>query len=203
MLQAQEVKEKLKILFDLHRKIANASVVRIDTQDDTSAFILFESINNRGTSLLPMDLIKNSIIGQSQDKNPEKTNETWQTIIKNLDNSKSQINYLRHFYQAFRPEGKLFSLNKGTDKITKTKLIPVYTDAIRSKSDEILTELTNKSEIYKYFVSPERIDKDSDFAKYQKKLTELSKLSIVPSYTLLLYLFSNIRNKILPTCLII
>lgn len=190
LLSSQNKLEQTKFLFDFHEKIANALVVRIDTQDTTSAFILFESINNRGTSLLPMDLIKNSIIGRLSD-NPEQTNQTWQKIINNIKDSTAQISYLRHFYQAFRHEGILFSKTKGTDKITKTKLIPVYTDAVREKPDSILQELTKKSDIYKNFVSPEQIEASSEFEKYKNKLIDLDKLSIIPSYTLLLYLFSR------------
>lgn len=200
ILQNKNPSQQLDELLSLHNKISTASVVRIDTEDEASAFILFESINNRGTSLLPMDLIKNSLIASLQKKDnqindPQRTNEVWQTIIKNINNSKSQISYLRHFYQAFKPVGNLFNATKGTDKITKTKLIPVYTEAIRNNADEILRNLTDKSEIYKIFIYPDQIKDCPSYEKYTNKLTDLHKLSAIPSYTLLLYLFSQYPDK--------
>ena len=67
------VDQQLQQLFEFLNKVTSALMVRIDTEDASSAFILFESINNRGMPLTPIDLIKNSIIGHTQ-ATPEKTN---------------------------------------------------------------------------------------------------------------------------------
>ena len=178
-------------LFKLLDKITAACVVRIDTQDAASAFILFESINNRGVPLTPMDLIKNSMISSLKNQSAEQTNEEWQQIINNLNDYDVQVRYLRHFYQAFKPVGLIWDKDKGKDKITKNDLIQTYTAVIKQQPENVLRELTVKSEIYKALSFPENITADSTFIRYQNKLVDLKKLGIAPAYTLLLFLFDR------------
>lgn len=180
--------KQVELLFALLEKITSACVVRIDTEDATSAFILFESINNRGMPLTPVDLIKNSMIGTLKNS-PEKTNRIWQQLINNLNDYDVQVRYLRHFYQAFKPADRIFDSKKGKEKITKNDLIKIYTDIIKEKKDEVLTELVEKSEIYKVFAFPEDMDSENRFIRYKGKLQDLKKLGTAPSHTLLLYLF--------------
>ena len=179
--------KQVEALFNLLEKITSACVVRIDTEDATSAFILFESINNRGMPLTPVDLIKNSMIGTLN--KPEETNRTWQQLVNNLNDYDVQVRYLRHFYQAFKPAGRIFNPESGKEKITKNDLIKTYTEIIKEKKDKVLTELVEQSEIYKVFAFPEDIDSDNRFTCYQGKLQDLKKLGTAPSHTLLLYLF--------------
>ena len=178
-------------LFELLDKIIAACVVRIDTQDAASAFILFESINNRGVPLTPMDLIKNSMISSLKNQSAEQTNEEWQQIINNLNDYDVQVRYLRHFYQAFKPVGLIWDKDKGKEKITKNELIQTYTAVIKQQPENVLRELTVKSEIYKALSFPENVTPDSTFTRYQNKLIDLKKLSIAPAYTLLLLLFDR------------
>ena len=178
-------------LFKLLDKITAACVVRIDTQDAASAFILFESINNRGVPLTPMDLIKNSMISSLKSQSAEQTNEQWQQIINNLNDYDVQVRYLRHFYQAFKPVGLIWYKDKGKDKITKNDLIQTYTAVIKQQPENVLKELTVKSEIYKALSFPENVMPDSTFIRYKNKLIDLKKLGIAPAYTLLLFLFDR------------
>ena len=179
--------KQVELLFALLEKITSACVVRIDTEDATSAFILFESINNRGMPLTPVDLIKNSMIGTLN--KPEETNRTWQQLVNNLNDYDVQVRYLRHFYQAFKPAGRIFNPESGKEKITKNDLIKTYTEIIKQKPDEVLAELVKQSEIYKVFAFPEEIDSDNRFIRYKGKLQDLKKLGTALSHTLLLYLF--------------
>lgn len=183
--------DEVDTLFKLLDKITAACVVRIDTQDAASAFILFESINNRGMPLTPMDLIKNSMISNLKNQSAEQTNEEWQQIINNLNDYDVQVRYLRHFYQAFKPVGLIWDRDKGKDKITKNELIQTYTAVIKQQPENVLRGLTVKSEIYKALSFPENITTDSTFIRYQKKLIDLKKLGIAPAYTLLLFLFDR------------
>ena len=178
-------------LFKLLDKITAACVVRIDTQDAASAFILFESINNRGVPLTPMDLIKNSMISSLKNQSAEQTNEEWQQIINNLNDYDVQVRYLRHFYQAFKPIGLIWDKDKGKDKITKNDLIQTYTAAIKQQPENVLRELISKSKIYHALSFPEDIAANSAFVRYQNKLVDLKKLGIAPAYTLLLLLFDQ------------
>ncbi|MFQ1023495.1 DUF262 domain-containing protein [Avibacterium paragallinarum] len=185
-------KDDIKALFDFLDKVTSACVVRIDTKDETSAFILFESINNRGVPLTPMDLIKNTMISSINNKTAEETNLEWQKVVNNLSDYDVQVRYLRHFYQAFRPIGLIFSPDKGKEKITKNDLIRTYTEIIKVNAENVLVELIKKSFIYKFLSYPENIqERDELWSKYKNKLFDLKKLGISPAYTLLLFLFEK------------
>ncbi|OOH88621.1 hypothetical protein BMT54_08630 [Pasteurellaceae bacterium 15-036681] len=170
-------------------------MVRIDTKDESSAFILFESINNRGVPLTPMDLIKNSMINHITTKGAAETNVEWQKIVNNLADYDVQVRYLRHFYQAFRPIGLIFPADKGKEKITKNDLIQTYTDVIKNNAEQVLEELIKKSRIYHSLSYPENILNDNALFNYKDKLLDLKKLGIAPAYTLLLFLFEQYPDQ--------
>lgn len=169
-------------------KLNSATLVRIDVEDATSAFILFESINNRGTPLSPIDLIKNMIIGKFSD-DPEAANDRWQTIIKNIEDYNDQVRYVRHYYHAFQSDKKI-KLSK-YKKATRSNIIKIYEEHIKKRDAQfIFEELIEKSKIYNLFVSPENIEKESENRIYQNKLVDLKRLGIAPGYAFMLYVFS-------------
>jgi uncharacterized protein with ParB-like and HNH nuclease domain len=178
-------------LFLYLNKVLSALMVKIEVDDISSAFTLFESINNRGMPLTPIDLIKNSIIGKIGN-NPENTNFQWQTIVKNIESYDEQIRFLRHYYHAFQENSKV--KRPSFTKATKSNIIKIYSEHIKLDVEFIFNELINKSKIYTLFVHPYNIDKGDEFYKYQDKLIDLKRLGIAPSYSLLLYLFSTLKD---------
>jgi uncharacterized protein with ParB-like and HNH nuclease domain len=178
-------------IFIFLKKLTSAMVVKIDVKDIASAFTLFESINNRGMPLTPIDLIKNSIIGK-MDKDPEKTNNEWQIIVKNIEGYDDQVRFLRHYYHAFQNNDKI----KITPyvKATKSNIMKIYVEHIKNNVGFIFKELIEKSYIYTLFVQPEKID-DSKFLKYKNKLIDVKRLGIAPSYSLLLHIFVNHEHE--------
>jgi len=184
----------IKKIFNFYDKLASAFIVKIDVADEASAFTLFESINNRGIPLTPIDLIKNTIIGRMAELNEkaDKINEDWQIIVKNIETYSDQIRFLRHFYHAFQKNPKI-KVPKYT-KATKTNIIKIYPALIKDSSDidvdNTLKELIEKSNIYSTFISPDTIKTDNQFHIYRHKLKDLERLGVAPSYSLLLYIFS-------------
>lgn len=181
----QENTFSIKNLFDFLEKVNSAMVVKIEVKDIASAFTLFESINNRGMPLTPIDLIKNSIIGK-MNTDPEKTNQEWQKIVKNIESYDDQVRYLRHYYHAFQNsnEVKIMSFSKAT----KSNIMHIYSNHIKKNVNFIFNELIDKSRVYTLFVQPHSIE-CINFAKYKNKLIDLKRLGIAPAYSLLLYLF--------------
>ncbi|MFD1259782.1 DUF262 domain-containing protein [Entomomonas asaccharolytica] len=175
-------------LFDLLDKIMSAMLVKIDVGDISSAFILFESLNNRGMPLTPIDLIKSSIIGRIGG-NPNDSNKRWQIIINNVPDYPNQERFLRHYYHAYkhRPEIAV----KNFPKPTKSNLIKIYGEHINKNAKFIFNELINQSEVYKKIISPELMDTDDNYFRYREKLIDLKRLGVVPANALILYLFSQ------------
>lgn len=178
-------------LFNLLDKINGALVVRIEVKSDQDAFILFESINNRGMPLSPIDLIKNKIFAQlAKNKlgNIEQNNKEWQKVLDSIDDFNDQVRFLRHYYHAFQNDGKIGI--KGYTKATKSNIIKIYSEHIEKDVKFIFDELIEKAKIYNQFVHPELLEKN----KYRKKLIDLQRLGIAPAYSLLLFLFSNFKD---------
>jgi uncharacterized protein with ParB-like and HNH nuclease domain len=191
-----EVDSEGKKLFDLeelfayHQKLDSALLVRIDVRDLNSAFILFESINNRGIPLTPIDLIKNAMIANI-DEDPEKTNEKWQIIIDNVEGYADQIRFLRHYYHAFYFDPKVQL--KSFSKAGKADIIKIYETHIKNKSNApyIFEQLIDKSKIYQKFITPEKISAEDKDYRYKAILQDLQHLGVAPGYALLLHLFSE------------
>lgn len=176
----------IQTLFDFLEKILSSLIVRIKADDISSAFTLFESINNRGIPLTPLDLIKNSIIGSiSEDHN--ETNERWQIIINNIEKYDDQVRYLRHYYHAFSYKEKV-KLPK-YQKAMKSTIIKIYSELIKQDVSFIFDDLIEKSKIYTDFINPQ------DAIKYSSKLEDLSRLQVAPTYSLLLHLFAEKKDE--------
>ncbi len=97
--------------------INNVVVVRLDVGEAKDAYKLFETINNRGLSLCPTDIIKNFLLGHASTINPDvldDVRENWKSLIVNLDG----INADNFFRQLMSSQ-----LNR---KITFTYLIDEF-----------------------------------------------------------------------------
>ena len=187
----QNVIFTIENLFDFLKKVTSAMVVKIDVKDIASAFTLFESINNRGMPLTPIDLIKNSIIGKIN-IDPEKTNEEWQKIVKNIESYDDQVRFLRHYYHAFQYDSKI-KISPYV-KATKSNIMSIYATHIKNNVNFIFREFIDKSNIYTIFVQPDKIE-ESKFLQYKNILIDLKRLGIAPAYSLLLHLFVKHSNE--------
>ncbi|MFS0667199.1 DUF262 domain-containing HNH endonuclease family protein [Peribacillus frigoritolerans] len=80
-------------LLEYHYKlVSNTYTIRLDVGNAKDAYKLFETINNRGLSLSPTDIIKNFLLGHSSlidDNTLEKVKGYWTELIINLDGIKT------------------------------------------------------------------------------------------------------------------
>jgi uncharacterized protein with ParB-like and HNH nuclease domain len=182
LLEENDISE----IFNFLENLLSAIIVKIDVEDVSSAFTLFESINNRGIPLTPIDLIKNSIIKYMEKdygEKPENTNKQWQVVINNIENYKDQVRFLRHYYNAFKYK---YNTDDLPSKATRSNLIKIYQELIKKDVKKIFEELLKTSKIYTAFVHPENIENDK-FKPYQEIFENFLHLGVAPSYALLLY----------------
>jgi hypothetical protein len=75
--------------------------VQIETPSVSDALKIFETINERGVGLNPMDLLKNLIFRQLDREDFQKINMEWKIITKTLDKHKQKaLRFLRYFIMA-------------------------------------------------------------------------------------------------------
>ena len=138
-------KEKLdqlkKFFVYLYRKL---KFIQIETPEINDALKIFETINERGIGLNPMDLLKNLIFRQVERDEFTKLNHRWQQLVKILDKNKEKpLRFLRYFIMAN------YNVNS-------------------PKGDEILRE----DEIYKWITKPENA-KQCNYEKEPFEFVEL------------------------------
>lgn len=166
-----------------------AVIVKIEVASHADAFVLFESLNNRGTPLTPVDLIKNHLFAEAERKQQMKTEEAfkrWNEMLTNLgDDYANHERFLRHYYNAFKTE--LPSV-PNAPVATRTNLIRIYevllTGSIREQVDALIAE----SKIYGRVTGALTVDQPTELDQVLKHLTRAQG---APSYVLLMWLLSK------------
>jgi len=72
------------------------TVILVTVSDEADAFMLFETLNERGLELSILDLLKNHLFGKSRNK-IEIVKQKWLEMNTNLD-EKTGVRFLRHFW---------------------------------------------------------------------------------------------------------
>lgn len=77
------------------------SFIRIETYDIADALKIFETINQRGKGLDPMDLLKNMIFRQVDRSKFKELNMNWKSITRSLEKIEEKpLRFLRYFIMA-------------------------------------------------------------------------------------------------------
>jgi uncharacterized protein with ParB-like and HNH nuclease domain len=190
-IKMDDIKEVQSFLFKLNQ----AWFVVIQVENYSDAFMLFESLNNRGMPLTAMELIKSKLISKIEKKisgSIKSTFDLWQNVLKNLESPENAENYiiqqrfLRQYYNAFRYKDNIRM--KGIPKATKSNLIKIYETLIKNDPNFMLKEFIEKSKIYNQFVN---LDNEETPEILKSKFRDLLNIGGAPSYTLLLYLISE------------
>jgi hypothetical protein len=108
--------EKLKAHFGTYLKLGvdklvsyaryfqtKIELVLIESKNLSSALKIFETINQRGSGLNAMDLVKNLLFSKASESDFQKIKETWKEITTNLQLCKednSPLRFLRYFLMA-------------------------------------------------------------------------------------------------------
>ena len=78
-----------------------SSFVRIDTQNVVDALKMFETINERGKNLDPIDLLKNMLFTNVQPNQFAALNTEWKSVINELERiDEKPLRFLRYFIMA-------------------------------------------------------------------------------------------------------
>ena len=76
-------------------------IIWVQVADETTAFTIFETMNDRGLKLSAADLLKNYIYGRSEDRKDEVV-QKWQSmcgVLESLEEDEGQIvDYIRYFW---------------------------------------------------------------------------------------------------------
>lgn len=188
--------DTIDFLLGKYNKVKQAMLVKIEVSTHSDAYVLFESLNNRGTPLTAIDLMKNLIMARAEINHltVDDCFNRWQILLGNLsDDYGLQERFFRHYYNAFKHR-----LNKPFQHGNDRKKDPLGTIATRSNLLNIFESLINKNlpmflddilecgRIYSWLIL-----QDSQENPYRKALEDLDHIQGAPSYLLLMYLMRN------------
>jgi uncharacterized protein with ParB-like and HNH nuclease domain len=179
---------------EILHKINSLKFIHISVTSSSDAFVLFESLNNRGIPLSAMDIIKNKMLAHLEKQHNmdiDDAYDEWQSLLEYLPEYKDQERFLRQYYNAFKiyPEIKIENFTRAT----KSSLIKIYEQFIKKNARDTIDGLLEKAEIYNSFIEPGTNTQPAERKKY---LLDLGRIGSAPSYLFLLYLYSLSPEKI-------
>lgn len=183
-IKKMSLSEKMELL----DKVLKTQLVSINVKDDTQAFQLFESLNNRGLPLSIIDLMNTSVVKEASkidDATKQSCNNDWKQMKINIgDDAKIQERFLRQYYNAVEKTTSNIRAKRGN-------LLDLYKNLFENNCVEIVERVLKASEIYSRISTKDIMSDD----KYYKELLDLCHAEGTTSYTLLMFLFLNESDK--------
>lgn len=173
----------------VHKAAVQAVIVKIEVANHADAFVLFESLNNRGMPLSPVDLIKNHLLAESEKKQIMDVDEAfkhWNDMLTSLgDGYSTQERFLRHYYNAFKSELPDVA---NASVATKSNLIRVYEKLLERDLKRVANALVAASKIYGRINCVVELDQPTSL---DRAFQRLLRAQGAPSYVLIMWLMSK------------
>lgn len=192
-----ETVDKIAKLFEILDKVNSAILVMIDVSNHADAYTLFESLNNRGTPLTAVDLIKNLLLSKldvSDNENLDYYFTRWTEVIEYIGDEYSvQERFFRQNYNAFRSEINMPFIKDerkyplGT-LATRSTMLDIYESMVSYNPKEFLETILEHAKIYSEIILRHTDDMEENL---KESYLELQRVQGAPSYLLLLYLSKN------------
>lgn len=175
-----------QILKDFQNFILRSlEIVKIEVEDDADAFLIFETLNDRGLALSSVDLIKNKLFkncANRADFNDIKN--SWADIVNTLEDSNETKKYLRHFWMS------------KYNHVTAQNLFKVFREYVGNdynKSKELIKELKQLSKYYSAINNP--YNGIVSNKKLKKTLYDMGQLKFDLTHPILISAFRIFDNE--------
>ena len=178
---------------EIYAIIKSALLVKIEVSNSSEAYMLFESLNNRGASLTPIELMKNTILSRAEQNglSTDDCYDKWQDLLENIsDDYATQERFFRHYYNAYKNKINAQFRKENEKKkdilgnvATKSNLLNIYEALIKRNLSDFLNEISQCGKVYSMFLLL-----NEDDCRFRKELSSLYRVQGTPSYLLLLYL---------------
>lgn len=174
-------------------------VVAIRTEKEDSAFLLFETLNERGKELSSVDLMKNALFEQvrSRDTKYEPIKNGWEDTISilrySIDDGASR--FFRH-YLMYTDSPTI------SGSVTERKLFDTFDEIVTNRIDDLDIELSDfvsdihdKAELYSDICNAEiRMFDSKSNERINEILDAMNQFGSVQERTLYLFVFSELDN---------
>lgn len=192
-----EKNQSFKLLLDYYRFISDKLIIiEITASDYNNAYVIFETLNDRGLDLTVTDLLKNYLFSRVDPMKHNDIKKYWNDIMKNVD-EKNATKFIRHYWNSY---------NK---KVTEKGLFKAIKETVNSQEGiiEFIIKLKEVSEIYKCLSEPKDKLWNGD-ESIKKSLEEIKLYKVDLCYPVLLTAQINIsdltlKRKVFKLCSII
>ncbi len=171
----------------LLEKLKTAMLVKIEVRSHSDAFMLFESINNRGIPLSAIDIIKNNLLAEL-DKLPDygidRAFDEWKELIDRLPDPAVQERFLRHLYNMFKYLKRVEV--KRCSRATRSNLITIYDTLLHKRPVWLFWALQAKGKTYSALLTP-AVARGEWGDGAASALQDLQRVGAAPAYALLLW----------------
>jgi uncharacterized protein with ParB-like and HNH nuclease domain len=173
----------------------NLQFIQITVVDELNAFLVFETLNDRGIPLTVTDLFKNYLFSRVQEQDHDHIKNKWDNILKFIK-YKDFANFLRYYW---------ISRNR---LITEKELFKAIKRSINSQEEviEVISNLEKQAEVFNALSDP-KDDLWKGNHEIIKYLSELQLFGIKQPYPLFLAAYEKFDlvafGKIVKMCAII
>lgn len=190
-----------EVIIGIKKKVMQTVLVKIEVNNHAAAYTLFESLNDRGTPLTAIDLIKNCVLSNvDQAKTDDANNQhldlyfdKWQRLLSYItDDYATQERFFRQYYNAFKNrlnEPFRHDDQRAKDPLgsiaTRSNLLFIFEKLINNNLSEFMDDILKCGRIYATLILNSN---DSGNVAIRNSLANLSHIQGAPSYLLLMYL---------------
>lgn len=140
--------QKMEALIELKELLLKARVIYVVSEDRNGAFRIFETLNDRGTVLEPLDLIKNFLFQYVSDDPARQAVKTWNETASILEQlSLPSVSTKRFAYYAWN--SRTGSESQSAKYVLNERLLRSVMDYVINKDEAVSRE--RALEIVKYF----------------------------------------------------
>jgi hypothetical protein len=187
-------KSVIDVALGLLGRVKRANMIKLEVNTHADAFTLFESLNNRGMPLTPIDLIKNSLLGKADhldNTTLDEAYEQWRSWLKVLgDDYSTQERFFRYFHIAMKDEFDLAI--PGITIATRSNLIRIYETLIDRDLPHMLGSVSKGVDAFRVLIGETGSDKPGRLAE---EFLRLRRAQGAPAQILLIYLVAT-RDEI-------
>lgn len=181
---------------------SSMSVVKVSCDSEMSAFRLFETLNNRGLNLSPVDLMKNHLfqkISEPDDIDASQIKDLWEAILTTLDGDTQKLqNFFQNYIMATKiaPEDKAVTRNTLYDFFTGK--LDIVRDSNETDINQYISDMLKKARVYDR-LSRNKLNRDDvynqDPTRVNEKLRDFGQIDVESVYILLLRALEELDNR--------
>ena len=157
------------------------TIILMTVSDSADAFMLFETLNERGLELSILDLLKNYIFGKARGK-IDTVKQRWIEMTTNLD-EQAAVRFLRHYWVS--KHGRIQAGRLFRDIRDKT--------STQSAVVKLSSDLAESSAIYAALSSPDHPIWEDHTESLRRHIRSLNLLSAIQCYPVLLTAYEKLE----------